>query len=140
MPRLILELPEKYSFSTTIDVRMADINYAGHMGHDTLITMLNETRVRFFEYLGLDEPCIVIADLGINYKSEVFYGDRLKIEIGMADFTDHGCDLIFRITSKKSGNDVAIAKEGVVFYDFKRKKVADIPEIVRLKFPSSSDK
>ena len=113
---------------------MADINYAGHVGHDTLITMLNESRVRFFKHLGLEEPCIVIADLGINYKSEVFYDDRLKIETGMTDFTDHGCDIIFRVTSEKSGNDVLIAKEGVVFYDFGRKKVADIPEIVRSKF------
>lgn len=137
MPRLVLDLPEKFCYSTTIDVRKSDINYGNHVGHDTLITMLNECRVRFFEHLGLEEPCIVVADLGINYKSEVFYGDRLKIETGMADFTDHGCDIIFRIVNERTGNQVAIAKEGVVFYDFARRKVADIPKIVRSEFPDS---
>ena len=116
---------------------MSDINYANHVGHDTLVTMLNECRIRFFEHLGLDEPCIVVADLGINYKSEVLYGDRLKIETGMSDFTDHGCDLVFRITNEQNGKIVAIAKEGVVFYDFRQKKVADVPAIVRSKFCDS---
>ncbi len=136
MPRLILELPEKFCFSTSIRVRMADINYGGHVGHDTLLTLLNEVRVRFFKHLGLKEPIIVIADLGVNYKSEVFHNDVLNIETGMVDFTEHGCDIIFRVINEITGDVVALAKEGVVFYDFHEKKVADIPEILKSKFGS----
>ena len=49
MPRVIVELPKKFIFSTDIAVRISDINYGGHLGHDSIISLIHEARVRFLK-------------------------------------------------------------------------------------------
>ena len=54
MPRIKLELPEKLVFSTEIPVRITDINYGGHLGNDSILSIVQEARVRFlneYKYL-----------------------------------------------------------------------------------------
>ncbi len=55
MARLELNLPESLPFSTELRLRAADINYAGHLGNDHLISLLQEARIRFLAHHGLQE-------------------------------------------------------------------------------------
>jgi len=47
MSRVVIALPNEFSFSTELDVRIQHINRGNHLGNDSLITFLNEARVRF---------------------------------------------------------------------------------------------
>jgi len=133
MARVKLNLPEKFVFSTEIPVRITDINYGGHLGNDSLLSLIHEARVRFlnehgFSELSIDGPGLIMVDSVIIYKSEVFYGETLKIEVTADDFSKHGCDLIYRITNKETGKEVARAKTGIVFFDYEKRKVVQVPE------------
>jgi len=138
MVRMTLELPKQFLFATDIAVRISDINYNNHLGHDSIITLIHEARVRFlnaygFTELDIDGYGLVMTDLVVIYKAEVFYGEILTIEVTIQDFTKYGCDFIYRITNKETGAEVARAKTGVLIYDYAKRNVVPVPK----SFPSA---
>jgi acyl-CoA thioester hydrolase len=142
MVRVTLELPKQFSFSTEIPIRISDINYNNHLGHDSIITLIHEARVRFlnaygFNELDIDGFGLVMTDLAILYKAEGFYGEILTIEVGIQDFTKYGCDIVYRVTNKETGTEVARAKTGVLIYDYEKRKVVEVPK--RFKSTMMSD-
>lgn len=86
MARLKIEMPEEFSFSCSIPVRITDLNYGNHVGNDAFISILHEARVQFltaknFAELNDDGIGLILAGLEIVFKKEAFYGDVLKIKI-----------------------------------------------------------
>lgn len=140
MSRIHIDLPEKFLFVTELTVRSSDLNYGNHVGHDTVLTLMQEARVRFYRTLGFinelnfDGPVgQVIADAAVQYKSESFLADELIIKIGVSDFTKYGFDMFYLIENKLTGKEVARGKTGIVCFDYDTRKVASIPDILRKK-------
>jgi acyl-CoA thioesterase FadM len=141
MSRIKIEMPEKFIYNTEIPVRITDINYGGHLGNDSLLSIIHEARVRFLKQLCYSESNvegagIIMIDAGIQYKSESFYGDILLIEIGVMDFSKIGCDIIYKISNPDSKKEIALAKTGIVFFDYKNKKIVPVPEKFKSKIES----
>ncbi|MBK9097561.1 MAG: thioesterase family protein [bacterium] len=138
MARIKIEIPEKFIFETEIPIRITDINYGGHLGNDSLLSIVHEARVKFLNHLNYPESNIegvgiIMIDAGIQYKSEGFYGDVLVIEIAVTEFTGIGCDFIYKITNKETKKEIANAKTGIVFYDYQKRKTAPVPSAFRKK-------
>ena len=74
---------------------------------------------------------IVVGDLVAQYKSEAFHGETLRVRMQPADFNRYGFDLVFCMTEKTSGREVARGKIGIVFIGKADRKVASIPESIR---------
>ena len=131
MARTKLQMPESYLFSTSIDIRITDLNYGNHLANDSLLSIIHETRVRFLNHFGYTELDIegigiMMADVVIIYKSQAYYGESLTIEVGTGDISKKSCDLFYRVTK---GNDkiVAFCKTTIVFFDYQIQKPANIP-------------
>lgn len=138
MGRAKLDLPESFPFAADIPVRITDINYGGHLGNDSLLSILQEARLQFLQRYAYSEKNvegrgIIMLDAVVLYRSEAFYGDVLHVEVAVADVGSHGCDLLYRVTKKESGKEVARAKTSVAFFDYDRRKVAEVPEGFRAK-------
>ncbi len=136
MARIKINLPDKFIFSTDIPVRSTDINRGGHMGWNYMFDILDEARVRFWNSIGYSETANervsnIMADAGINYKRQVFYGQTLRVEMAAADFTDRSFDLVFRISDAESGEEVARAKTGMLCFDYKEQKITRVPDDFR---------
>lgn len=134
MARIKIELPEKFIFSTEIPLRITDINYGGHLGNDSVLSLAHEARIRFFNRHCFKEKDIagvgiIMVDAAVQYNAEGFYGDVLNIEIGIRDISKTGCDIIYQLTNKKTGKSVAVIKTGIIFFDYQRRKVVPIPEV-----------
>ncbi|MFW5863743.1 MAG: acyl-CoA thioesterase [Desulfohalobiaceae bacterium] len=134
MPRVKVELPKKFLFSTDIPIRITDINYGAHLGNDSLLSLLHEARVRFLEHFGLQELDIqglgiLIADAALQYKAQAFRGDVLRVEIGLDDVGRKGCDIVYFCSNLHSGQEIARAKTGIVFFDPQKQQVARIPDL-----------
>lgn len=132
MPRVKIEIPEKFIFKTEIPIRITDINYGGHLGNDSLLAIVHEARVRLLNHLGYTESNvegagIIMIDVAVQYKAEGFYGDELAIEIAVNDFSAIGCDFVYRLKNKKSTKEIAIAKTGIVFFNYDKRKTVKIP-------------
>lgn len=140
MSRIQIDLPEKFLFTTDLIVRASDLNYGNHVGHDRLLTLMQDARVQFYRSLGFKNELNfdgdigqVIADVAVQYKSESFLGDELTIKIGVSDFNKYGFDMLYLIENKITGKEVALCKIGIVCFDYRARKIAVIPDILRKK-------
>jgi acyl-CoA thioester hydrolase len=134
MPRVKLELPTKTVFTTEIPVRVTDVNYGGHLGNDSLLSILHEARVQFLKKFGFTElniggVGIIMSDAVLVYKAEVFYGDVLRIEIGVDDIQAVGADITYRVMV--SEKEAARAKTGIVFFDYSNRKIVQTPQVFK---------
>lgn len=132
MARVKLELPEHFPFVTPIEIGIGQINYGGHLGNDSALTLIHEARLRFLRAAGLTELDIgglglIQCDAVIVYKSQAFWGETLLAEVAAADFNKYGCDLFYRFRQQSSGRDVLHAKTGMVFFDYGSNKPASVP-------------
>ena len=139
MPRAVITLPEQFIFSTEIAVRITDVNYGGHLGNDSLLSIIHESRIQFLMHHGFSEKDvggfgIIMADCVIVYKSEAFHGDVLKIEITVDDFGKRACDFIYKISRKEDGKEVARAKTRIAFYDYRNRTTVVVPGEFRALF------
>ena len=135
MARIQVELPENFNFKTEIAVRISDINYGGHAGHDTILTLAHEARVRFLNKAGYGElniegVGIIVSDAAIEYKSELFYPDIAIISIKATGFTKFGFDLYYKMEKQTANGNILVAKikTGILCFDYTKKKIALIPE------------
>ena len=137
MQRLKLSLPDTFSFSTTIPVRITDINYGGHLGNDKVLSLLQEARMQYLQYYGYTELNLggtgsILANAAVEYKHEVKYGDVLKIYIAAADFDKIGFDLYYKVMILKDETETlaARAKTGVICFDYTAGKKVAVPQEV----------
>jgi acyl-CoA thioester hydrolase len=54
----------------------------------------------------------------------------LTIRIAVADFNKYGFDMYYIIENKATGKNVSIGKTGIVCFDYSKRKIATIPEIL----------
>ena len=132
MARIVFELPERFSFSTDMQIYISHVNQGGHLDNAQLLTLVSEARVRFFHALGYREAgvegcALVVGDIVAQYKSEGFHGETLRVEMAPDDFNKYGFDLVFRMTERSSQREVARGKIGVVFVDAKLRTVTPVP-------------
>jgi len=145
MARVKLELPNHFHFKTEIQVRESDMNRGGHLGNDTLVSLLNEARIRFYASHGYSEDNVdgagtIMSDAVIVYRSEAFAGDTLGLEIAAGDFTRIGCDLYYRVTNSATGHEVARAKTAIGFLDYRERKILPVPGPFRALFEKHTDR
>ncbi len=142
MARIKVEVAENSIFQTMIPVRITDLNYGNHLANDALLSIIHEARVQFLQSLGYSEQDLagvglIMADVAIEYKAQGFYGDQLKIDVGVKDVSRVSFDVTYRIT--KIDNDqeiiVAKAKTGMVTFDYSQNKVVEIPTTFLEKLP-----
>ncbi|MBC7946942.1 MAG: acyl-CoA thioesterase [Chitinophagaceae bacterium] len=130
MSRIKIDLPEKFAFTTTIPVRITDINYGGHTGNDTILSLIHEARIQFLRSIGYTEldfggTGMIMVDVGIEFKTELFYGDIVIASVTPADIGKASFDVYYKLEKETDGKRiiVAIAKTGMVCYDYDRKKI-----------------
>lgn len=140
MSRIKIELPAFFPFSTVIPVRITDLNYGGHVGNDTVLSLIHEARVQFLQSYGYREleiegVGIIMSDVGIEFKAELFYGDLVRVLVTVSGFTRVSFDIYYKLEKEIGGKNIilAVAKTGMVCYDYKNKKITAIPQQVREK-------
>lgn len=134
MGRIHISLPDKFLFKTEIAVRASDLNYGGHVGNDSMLMLLQEARIQFYRHLGFKDEVgfegsigQIITDAAIQYKAESFLGDVLIVQLAVADFTTYGFDMLYLVTNKATGKEIARGKTGIVCFDYSRRKMARLP-------------
>jgi acyl-CoA thioester hydrolase len=135
MPRIKIDIPVSFSFSTSFAVHITDLNYGSHVGNDKVISFLHEARVRYLQSLGytelnLEGVGLIMADAALVFKNEMYYGEELLISVQPVECSRAGFELIYKIEKKREGQmlTVVIAKTAMICYDYGLKKVVGLPE------------
>ena len=143
MPRIKIDLPETFSFSTSLTVRVTDLNYGNHVGNDKVLSFLHEGRMRYLQSLGyselnMDGVSLIMADVALVFKNEMYYGDELLISMRPEAFSRVGFDLMYKIEKKTELQLITtvMAKTAMICYDYGLKKVVALPESALIKLSS----
>jgi acyl-CoA thioester hydrolase len=74
-----------------------------------------------------------MSDVAIEFKNEAFYGDVIIISVAATSFSKVAFELYYKL--EKDNNEkritVAVAKTGMVCYDYQQKKIIAIPASVK---------
>jgi acyl-CoA thioesterase FadM len=132
MPRIQIDLPDHFAFSTEMSIYISHVNQGGHLDNAQLLTLVSEARVRYFKSLGYTESDvaghpIVVGDIVAQYKAEGFHGETMRVSLLPQDPNKYGFDLVYRMDNVDSGREVARGKIGIVFIDRETRRVAPIP-------------
>ena len=138
MTRVKLNELQEYRFHYSVRLQPRDINHAGHMGNDALVSLLGTAQAEMFYSLGLSQTDlgdgrtgIILSDMIVNYKAEAFMFDELLIDTHAAEFGRTSFRLFHRVT--RGETLVALAEKGLTIFDYTSRRVAPVPEVL-LKF------
>ena len=137
MARIKLDIPEELPFRCALTVRVTDLNYGNHLGNDAILGLIHEARVRWLAHLGVSEADLeggiglIQADVAIQFKAEGFLGDRIEAAVGAVDIGPRSWDFVYRLTLPERDQVLALAKTGMVAFDYAQRRVAEIPEPFR---------
>ena len=126
MERIKIHLPGNFNFSTIIKIRITDLNYGGHVGNDSFLSLIHEARQQFLNHFGyteleIENVSLIMADAAI----ELNYGDEIKISVAANSFDKYGFDIFYKIEILNGGNLFLSgkAKTGMLCYDYQNKKL-----------------
>ncbi len=143
MARIKIDMPVQFSFVTEIPIRITDLNYGGHVGNDTILSIIHEARVQFLKKFGYEEfnmagVSIILSDVAIEFKDELFYGDIIKASLVAGEFSRIGFDIFYKFEKESNGvaTLVVTAKTGVVCYNYELKKIVSLPAEAKNKLSS----
>lgn len=133
MARIVLNFPEeKIIFSTSLSVRIGDINYGNHLSNDAVLSLCHEARVQWlaamnYTELNIESLGLIMADAAIVFRSEARHGYVLSIDVAIDDVLRSSFDLMYKMVHNEKV--VAIVKTGMVFYDYTLHKVCTCPDL-----------
>jgi acyl-CoA thioesterase FadM len=137
------EMPQSFSFTCQIPVRITDINYGGHAGNDTVLSIIHEARMQFLKSIGYTEMefagvGMIMSDVAIEFKNELFYGDIIIASVATGEISRIGFDLLYKLETHRPANGdlkvlVATAKTGMICYSYPKKKIVSAPAEAILK-------
>ncbi len=140
MSRIKIDLPASFQFTTHISIRITDLNYGGHVGNDTVLSIIHEARIQFLQQYGFSEMNfggvgMIMSDVGIEFKNELFYGDKVKISVAIAEISKVSFALYYKLEKEMEDKLIlaAVSRTGMVCYNYTTKKIAAFPEEVKNK-------
>ena len=135
MARIKIELPEKCIASFKIPVRITDINYGNHLGNDSLVAIIHEARMQFFDQHGYTEldvagTSFIMNELFVEFKSEAFYKDVLEVKIFTGEIFKVGFEFYYSLSTIRDDSPMIIAnaKTGMICFNYKERKIKPVPE------------
>lgn len=122
-------------FTTTLPIHIEHINYGGHLAHDTLLSLMHEARLQFFDRLGQSELdfygiSLILKSLSVEYRQEAFRGDLLTFAISIAEVRGSGFSLRYEIRNQHN-DTVAQANVILVGFDYGKRRIARLPDLCR---------
>jgi acyl-CoA thioesterase FadM len=138
MARIKIDPPANNIATVRLRARIGDINYGNHVGNDAFILLIHEARVQWlqqndFSELDIEGAGLIMADLGIEFKKEAYYGEDILIEIGAGEISRVSFELYYQLSTERGEATVVLAKAktGMVCYDYQSKKTVSVPAILK---------
>ena len=120
----------EFKFKIPYSVRIADINYGGHVSNAAVMNFFHDARIAYLGHFGFSEMDIggvgiIMPEAHVRYHKEMFLGDDLQIGVQIVSMRKSSLLLSYEIT-----RDEEICVEGstnIVAFDYDRRKSVRIP-------------
>jgi acyl-CoA thioester hydrolase len=120
-----------YKFHRNLTVRVNDLNYGNHVGHQTFFSYFQEARVAYLNQLGFTEldmgGCgMIMAEAGCKYKRALFLNDRIRVACAVVELKSKRFTMAYQIE-----RDNVVCAEGFsvnLAFDYQTDRVVRLPE------------
>lgn len=124
---------EGYRFTIPYNVRVADVNYGGHVANSAVLNFFQDARIAYLRALGeyselnVGGGCgIILPEARVRYHAEMFLGDTLEIgakimELGRTSFL-----MSYRV--EREGKLTAEGETTLVCFDYAARKPRRLDE------------
>tara|TARA_R110000868_G_scaffold380784_4_gene647007 strand:+ start:6186 stop:6614 length:429 start_codon:yes stop_codon:yes gene_type:complete len=134
MAKLNLEPIKQSLFKTNIMVHSAHINAGNHLGHDSLVSLIQEAREQLFNSFGVSEYGgdgfgIMIGNISVEYLNEAQLDDELEFKLGLGKLGHSSFELLYQIYNQDH-IEIARALTTSIVCDLKTRKSIAIPNKV----------
>lgn len=138
MSQLNLSVGEEdlFVFETRLPVMVSHLNYCNHLAHESILTLLQEARMQYLSEEGMTELSLsgsvgfLIGQANVNYRSQAFYGDELRIQIYASRFKQRSrlFSLNYQVIRTSDDTIIADAATQHAFYDYQAKRITSAPQ------------
>ena len=135
MARIKINPPANNLATLHLKVRIGDINYGNHVGNDSFVSLIHEARIQWLQLNNFSEidaggTGLIMADLGIEFKKEAYYGEEILIEIAAGEIARVSFELFYQLSTERNQEKVLLAKAktGMVCYQYELKKTVSVPD------------
>lgn len=127
---------EGYRFTIPYAVRVADVNYGGHVANSAVLNFFQDARIAYLAHLGpygeldLGEGCgIILPEARVQYRAEMFLGDQLEIGVRVQEVRNSSFVMAYR--TEREGRLTAEGTTALVAFDYAARRPRRLPEAFR---------
>jgi acyl-CoA thioester hydrolase len=127
---------DEFRFTIPYRVRIADINYGGHVSNAAVLSYFQDARIAYLAHLGpfselaVGNGCgLIMPEAQVRYLAEMFLGDELDIAVRIVEMRQSALVMAYRIT--RGGEVTAEGTTSLVVFDYQRRKARRIPQELR---------
>ena len=120
-----------FRFILPLTIRVADLNYANHVGYQNYLAYFQEARLAYLDNLGyseldIDGYGIMIAEVTCRYRQELFLKDSVQVGCRVAALRSKSFRMDYEI--RREGSLCAEGHTDCLCVDPHLKKVARLPD------------
>jgi acyl-CoA thioester hydrolase len=127
--------PPRNAFTLAVDVRYRDLDPFGHVNNAVYLSYLEAARIAYWMDLTGSRDVrrldMILARVEVDYRSPVYYGERLQVAVWCSSIGQTSFVLESRITEQKSERLVAESKKVLVYFDHAAGKPKALPPEIR---------
>ena len=118
---------DRFIFTIPYTVRVADVNYGGHVANSAVLNFFQDARIAYLKNLGgyseldIGNQCgIILPEANVKYLAEMFLGDELVIGTRVKDISRSSFKMEYRI--ERDGKVTAEGETALVCFDYEKRK------------------
>lgn len=116
-----------FNFSIPYTVRVADVNYGGHVANSAVLNFFQDARIAYLNNLGgysemnLGNNCgVILPEAHLQYRAEMFLNDQLQIGVKIVEMSRSSFKMEYRI--ERQGEVTAEGWTALVCFDYQKRK------------------
>jgi len=125
-----------YRFTMPYRVRVADVNYGGHVSNAAVLNFFQDARIAYLANLGpfteLDigeGRGMILPEAQVHYLAEMFLHDDLLIGVKVTSLRNSAFVMEYRI--ERNGQPTAEGLTNLVAFDYAKRKAGRLPQPFR---------
>jgi YbgC/YbaW family acyl-CoA thioester hydrolase len=116
-----------FNFTFPYRVRIADINYGGHVANSAVLNFFQDARIAYLQQLGdyseldIGGGCgVILPEARVSYRAEMFHDDQLMIGVKVSSLGRSSFMMEYCI--ERDGEVTAEGETSLVCFDYQNRK------------------
>lgn len=126
---------DHFRFTMPYKVRVADVNYGGHVSNAAVLSFFQDGRIGYFAALGdysemdIGGCGIILPEAHVQYRAEMFLNDELQIGVRIESMKNSSFRMTYRI--ERAGQVTAEGTTALVAFDYRTRRPVRLPQAFR---------